>query len=77
MANIFEYLKAWLFPSPSLDQLVREYEEMSPVPKQYVSPVPHREPDEAMEIVSQPVDGERHPRVQEMTHQLTGIEPER
>jgi hypothetical protein len=75
--NIFEYIKAWLFPSPSLDRLVREYEEMSPVPKQYVSPVPHRELDEAMEIVSQPLDGERHPKVQEMTRELTGIEPER
>lgn len=75
--KILDHLKAWLFPSPSLDQLAKEYEEVSPIPKNYVSPVPHREPDEAMEIVSQPVDGERHPRVQEMTHQLTGIEPER
>jgi hypothetical protein len=74
--NIFEYIKAWLFPSPSLDQLVREYEEVAPIPKNYVSPYPYREPDEAMEIVSQPLDGERHPKVQEMTRELTGIEPE-
>lgn len=69
---MFQKWFRWLIPNRSLDQLEREFERCSPVPINYISPYPHREPDQALEFLSQPIDGERSPQTQQITRELTG-----
>lgn len=69
---MFEWLKKWMTPNRSLDKLEKDFEAVSPIPTDYTSPYPHREPDEAIELLSQPMDGEAHPRVRQITRELTG-----
>lgn len=74
---MLEFLKKWLMPGRSLDKLEKDFEQASPLPTDYISPYPHREADPTLEIVSQPIDGEAHPQVKQITRELTGLERER
>lgn len=62
----------WLMPNRSLEQLEKNFQQASPIPTDYTSPYPHRETDPGLEFLSQPLDGERNPKVKEMTRELTG-----
>ncbi|TCS92222.1 hypothetical protein [Hazenella coriacea] len=62
----------WLKRQNKFDQLVRDFEEVPAVPVSYGSPYPNREQDQLIEIISQPMDGERSPYVQRITRDLTG-----
>lgn len=61
----------WFFwrPERSMEEIVEGYARIAQV--RWASPHPTREPDPAMEVISQPIDGERSPRVQQMTRELT------
>jgi hypothetical protein len=65
---MLEWLKFW--KKDSFDQMVEGFGEIARV--RWGSPYPTREPDQALEFLSQPIDGERSPQTQQITRELTG-----